>query len=351
MAPRFVTRGAPLREMARVSYLRTFVAGPAKAAPALRPPRVPLWGPRQPANDLRSNDYRNPVVAPQDTAPDAVSTDSVSASSDIAAPPSITPRSVQSTAVSIHPTERSPEPASKPPSTPLSSSKDDAPLVAQLSPVYPRPISQPHMPSARQGQMQTSPISASLIERSVVSNASHSESVANLPLSQAASSIASELRRRKNEASQAFAELAQMPRRKDRELATLEARDQKSSQSLLQPKSPDDIALRHPAAKTGSPVRLEPGSKMSEGREVAERERRADQDRRASIPALRAIPRSPGSSKQAELKPSGNSIHIGNVDIHILPPPAPVVRQPVGQRAAVAAMSRGFTSSFGLNQG
>lgn len=59
------------------------------------------------------------------------------------------------------------------------------------------------------------------------------------------------------------------------------------------------------------------------------------------------------SRNQVEQKQLGNSIRIGSIDIHISPPPAPVVKPPARPRAPItaAAMSRGFTSSFGLNQG
>ena len=59
------------------------------------------------------------------------------------------------------------------------------------------------------------------------------------------------------------------------------------------------------------------------------------------------------SGNQVEQKQLGNSVRIGSIDIHISPPPAPVVKPPARPRApiAAAAMSRGFTSSFGLNQG
>lgn len=60
------------------------------------------------------------------------------------------------------------------------------------------------------------------------------------------------------------------------------------------------------------------------------------------------------SSTQAQQKQLGNSVRIGSIDIHIAaPPPAAAVRQQARPRMPVvgAAISRGFTSSFGLNQG
>lgn len=59
------------------------------------------------------------------------------------------------------------------------------------------------------------------------------------------------------------------------------------------------------------------------------------------------------SSKQVEQKQTTNLVRIGIIDIHISPPPAPVIKQHGRPRVPVpaAAMSRGFTSSFGLNQG
>ena len=63
------------------------------------------------------------------------------------------------------------------------------------------------------------------------------------------------------------------------------------------------------------------------------------QARRAVTPILNAAP-------------SGNSVHIGKIDIHIAPPPVLAHRQVARRTTAPAVtMSRGFASSFGLTQG
>lgn len=48
----------------------------------------------------------------------------------------------------------------------------------------------------------------------------------------------------------------------------------------------------------------------------------------------------------------GNSVHIGTVEIHLTPPPAPVSRQAPSRAAAgTGVLSRGFMSAFGFTQG
>jgi hypothetical protein len=72
------------------------------------------------------------------------------------------------------------------------------------------------------------------------------------------------------------------------------------------------------------------------------------------MPVLRGVARGSVSSKQASIKPSGNAIHIGNVDIHIHSSPSPVrplVRQLVRAPTPIMPIARGFAASFGLNQG
>jgi hypothetical protein len=74
-------------------------------------------------------------------------------------------------------------------------------------------------------------------------------------------------------------------------------------------------------------------------------------------PPLPRIPLLPVNEVQAptakaEDERKSNSVHIGRVEIHVTPPPAPVPRQQPA-RAAVGGggLSRGFTSPFGFNQG
>lgn len=53
------------------------------------------------------------------------------------------------------------------------------------------------------------------------------------------------------------------------------------------------------------------------------------------------------------LTPKGNTVHIGSIDIHIVPPPTapPKVTPTVSKPVSTSSLSRGFTSSFGLRQG
>jgi hypothetical protein len=74
-----------------------------------------------------------------------------------------------------------------------------------------------------------------------------------------------------------------------------------------------------------------------------------------SLPEARSFPqpdRPPIAEAVRNAAPERNTIHIGRVDIQILPPPErakPVARP--AQNAPVAILSRGFTSWFGLRQG
>jgi hypothetical protein len=69
--------------------------------------------------------------------------------------------------------------------------------------------------------------------------------------------------------------------------------------------------------------------------------------------ALPDIPRSSVATTQAStnIKPAGNAVHIGSVEIHVHPAPALVPRSVARQRVAVVPITRGFGAPFGLTQG
>jgi hypothetical protein len=72
---------------------------------------------------------------------------------------------------------------------------------------------------------------------------------------------------------------------------------------------------------------------------------------RASLRSLGGQPAPPRDSEKAE---SRNTVHIGKIDIHIAPPPAPAVPRRVMRQMPAnpgAALASGFLSSFGLRQG
>lgn len=69
-----------------------------------------------------------------------------------------------------------------------------------------------------------------------------------------------------------------------------------------------------------------------------------------AVAVLRGITRASVPTRQANLKPPGNAIHIGSVDIHIHSSASPVIRQVVRPPAPVAPITRGFAPSFGLSQ-
>ncbi len=76
-------------------------------------------------------------------------------------------------------------------------------------------------------------------------------------------------------------------------------------------------------------------------------------DRIIAEPAATGAAQFAYSREQGGAQPQ-NTVHIGKIDIHITPPPAPVVpRRTMRQMPANsgAALARGFLSSFGLRQG
>ena len=96
----------------------------------------------------------------------------------------------------------------------------------------------------------------------------------------------------------------------------------------------------------------EASSVTSDGRERKGAEHGRVREKAQATPLIERPRLSPAANaqavrKQPETKPTENLIHIGNVDIHVSPPPAPVART----RAVERVISRGYTSSFGLTQG
>jgi hypothetical protein len=66
-----------------------------------------------------------------------------------------------------------------------------------------------------------------------------------------------------------------------------------------------------------------------------------------------ALPsRAPATAPKAAESPAGRAVHIGTIDIHVTAPAPSPKPQPAARATTPAgAMSRGFTSSFGLTQG
>jgi hypothetical protein len=340
--------------MARGSYLRSFVGGPAKDTALLRPQHLPHWGARQQAQDLRKS-----LFDPEDAAPGSTSHSSEFPATSRFATPGFAPQNAAGQNVaSLDPAERSGGSTEASVSlahgvkTTKSASirQDDAQFATEISPAHSIPTSQLNAPGGKQHNARPSHAAESSIARSAVP---HPESGSDILRAAADASAASTLSQLKKDAVRSVADL--VPRRGP---STPEATDHRSSdhQSFLQSSLQPGLRPRSPAtdptpAPAGS-LRPASGSTKSEGRKVVEDEAaKGTPNFRIAIPFLRPLANGQVPAKQHEVKSSGNSIHIGNVDIHIVPPPAPVVRQPARQRAALTAMARGFTSSFGLNQG
>jgi len=286
----------------------------------LRPPRMPRWGLRLPGQDSRDSHLGPPDAAPTPT--ELPSHFPAASKIDSRRTPE---REVESAKVLIDVAEQNAETTSKT----AGNRQNTAKVVPRGLPVHASSMAQPPKPGAKQDRKHSTYVAGSFLEKS---RGAHSQSASDIGHSEIASSAASEV--------------AQLrPRRHPRERTTAETT---AAQSFSAHSN-----LPEPAAELVSHAQIKSGSMMPEEHQFADSEVRDQHLFRDAIPVLRAITTAPVPIKQPDTKPSGNSIHIENVDIHIVPPPAPafLVQQGVRQRGAVAAMARGFTSSFGLNQG
>lgn len=113
--------------------------------------------------------------------------------------------------------------------------------------------------------------------------------------------------------------------------------------------------LRSRTTIAASP-QLQPQSTISKPPQLTDTQAAANQDApnfREAMPVMHGFARSSFPSKQDDIRPSGNAIHIGSVDIHIHASPSPVrpmVRQVAQSATPIASITRGFAASFGLSQ-
>jgi hypothetical protein len=109
-----------------------------------------------------------------------------------------------------------------------------------------------------------------------------------------------------------------------------------------------------PPAASAQPPRLTAGHEgdSQSGRKPASATGMSE--RRVFSPAALLAPVATGRpASHRDEPPAGNRIHIGAIEIHIAPPPQAPPQQrrtPAQSQAPAPAISRGFTSSFGLRQ-
>lgn len=129
------------------------------------------------------------------------------------------------------------------------------------------------------------------------------------------------------------------------------------------PLSPAQVANSAPASLTSKPrsylqttakiSTLETRSPATEPLESIVVLQPPDRHVGSEMPAFRPPHANQPSRPSAAATSQANTVHIGTIDIHIAPPPAPPIQSRVTgpKPAAPASLARGFTSSFGLRQG
>jgi hypothetical protein len=300
-----------------VSYLRSSAARASKRAGTLRSPRMPVWGLCRPAEDfLRSN-----LAAGERELPDTDRHSKVSSHT----------KQVERI---INPPEGKAEREHKTTRTP----KGVPQFAADVSTVkHPSPSLQDLSGERKE---ESTPVVRLSRSGPAISGVSNSESSAFAVRSQGSSHASKISRGESKTANHAGVEVAESRlRRRDHGQSTQQGLDHpvvsrlQSSVPKGMPQSSTTYAnsgQRQSPQKTADP---------------------AASDLRDATQVLRSVAPSPVLIKQAELKPPGNTIHIGNVDVHIHSSPAPAARQVPRQAAPMLAISRGFAAAFGLNQG
>jgi len=302
---------------ARGSYLRSMTDGAnSPAFPALRPPAVPLW----PVRGLEAESYVNSVA------------------------PEITPRE-KTRAYDTLPHAESLNLAAPITAKPIANRNQDAGFdnptrtVSEKVEPAPKQDAQPlhsahwavRVPESKHPEREPQGVS---------SQAQKGEVQASAPRADTSSDSAAKLETPR------FQTAPRNDPIRRRETVVMPSRD-----SLIEP-------VQELANRTGSVIN-----------EIAERGERNIPPRPASATQIqlespsiaeRAIPKPAATSSarftnsREQEKAQRNSVHIGKIDIHIAPPPAPAVsrrsmRQMPGNSGA--ALARGFLSSFGLRQG
>jgi hypothetical protein len=321
--------------MARTSYLRTSVGAAGKAVGALRPSRIPVWGLSRP-----SKSFYDLVSGPQETG--AIETGAVEAQQH---------SDVKFATKRAEPIVQSSEAPNYLPEAPA-----HAQYKATIAPKpdFPGtllPVSQPStsIQHVTHGHLDETTQAARPSGMTPVISTVAKEP-ADAPRLNAHLPHAATIRETANPALD-IAELRvrTADRRQSAQSVVDHHSDSQSRSSIpnVMPKYPTEIAA--------SP-QLQPPSTTSRPPKLADTQAAANQDAtnfRETMPVLHGSARSSASSKPADIRPSGNAVHIGSVDIHIHASPSPirpVVRQVMQSATPIASITRGFAASFGLSQ-
>jgi len=273
------------------SYLRTFAAKTGKINPALRPPRMPVWGLRQAAKDFASLPSSSLTSVHSELSREKRKPLAVSAQRK---------------------TELQDDPPT-PASAPANSARSERALVHQ--PVD-RLMTSAQSPTEARDTGVSTAIEA-LLDRRSLSTLSSGLGEAVGP------------RDGRRTTSQAHPEDAAR-------------REIKNAHGP----APYEVVPRPLAA---SSIQAPRQSTPVERLDVMKAPSQEAPSLRQAPPVLRDTAQNPAATRQVDTKRSGNAVHIGSVDIHIHSSPIPVRRHIVRQPAA--PITRGFGASFGLSQG
>lgn len=304
--------------MPRSSYLRSLVSAPEPGTPALRPARPAIWGTIAPKAESLSPSNLNPVASTESEHSDLGSSTVVERG---------TPTGVRD------------EPATAIPEGDLDSAKVmTAPrLVSMLAEAPP----------------------ASLEPKSALAHSDRAPLVSSSKTEAAATSIIREVIRFEQPERRASV------RKRGENTIHADRRDLSRSESRSSASTPSEPTSLHGRASTiptsipTSMPRQIVQDREADGRESG-RERRWEQPeeriRNAPVPdepnALVPLQQQTVESPTRVDAPAGNTVHIGTLDIQIVPP-APAMGQPSARSSpaqARAVIARGFISSFGLRQ-
>ena len=279
--------------MRHQSYLRTVVAGTGQVIPALRPPRKPVWGLRRPVTDFSG--LRPSPPADRGSAPGL----------------SLRNRTQLADATQLQVKLQNDEPKSAPDNV--------------------RSIPAPGAP-----EMLNKRTAATAVETVIASVASWVSSEEAAPLEPPSPHRSWNARDATNTTGQVGHERAERQENTgDRDKALRGVVPPSRTVGSKSAHAPLQATISGRKAAVDTPPRAHP--------EVAVLQQ--------ATPVPHDTTRNPAATRQADEKRSGNAVHIGSVDIHIQPAPAPVPRHRVRHPTPPGPITRGFAPFFGLSQG
>jgi hypothetical protein len=308
--------------MSRLSYLRALTNAPVRGTPALRPGRPPRWGSSTvPVYETVDHDTVDHDIALNHVLPDS------------------NPE-VGDSALTVNSSRR--EYAVREPEISIQRARPSSTKV-ELSPDFSTSLAEDPHP-ARHGQnpvraLHQNKTPSAVPESTVVANAEIEREVL-LPREKPDRHSSGVLERARKGAIDFD---WKYPNQR-----ALDPTDSQSSPapSSLTPGTPLRAMAKAEPAKTNAPPPVEERQVRS-----AETFREVSIPREP-VPLVPVVEQMAAPPRRVDAQKTTNTVHIGTVDIHIIPPAAPAVQSAARQSSAAVrgVMSRGFTSSFGLRQ-